>query len=102
MEITLTSTTKNTANPTIGFLELCNAAANICNNSGTTAELQAIFEELIAPDCFLKVEQYQRYGMTTYSIMYAIKGSGICHYFESHERTTEGLEFAPNITETKF
>ena len=99
MEITLETRNGITPNPTIEFLELCQLAVDIANGRlFNDIILTNKVKEMSTPDNWLHFEQYNRYGITTFSIGYSEKGSGIMHHFESHEKNELGFyELLPTI-----
>lgn len=105
MEITLLTRNGITPNPTVEFLELCQKAVDYCKDSSLNncVNLYGTVKTLSVFDNWLHVEQYNRYGVTTFSIGYSEKGSGIMHHFESHERNSlNDFDFCPTITENKI
>jgi hypothetical protein len=99
MEITLITRNGITPNPTVEFLELCQLAIEALNDRAFGMVLLAHkVKELSRSDCWLHFEQTNRYGITTFSIAYCLKGSNTMHHFESHEKTSSDFyEICPTI-----
>ena len=105
MEITLLTRNGITPNPTVEFLELCQKAVNYCKDKSldNCIDLHASVNTMSTPDNWLHIEQYNRYGVTTFSIGYSEKGSGIMHHFESHQKNELGFyELNPTIDTSKI
>lgn len=99
MEITLITRNGITPNPTVEFLELCQLAIDALNDRAFAAIiLSNKVKEMSTPENWLHVEQTNRYGITTFSIAYCLKGSNTMHHFESHEKTSSDFyEICPTI-----
>lgn len=103
MEITLLTRNEITPNPTVEFLELCQLAVDIANGRlFSDIILTNKVKEMSTPDNWLHFEQYNRYGITTFSITYKQKESGTIFNFESHQRTQDGFILDPTITESSY
>jgi hypothetical protein len=104
MEITLLTRNGITPNPTVEFLELCQKAVNYCKDKSldNCIDLHASVNTMSTSDNWLHVEQYNRYGITTFSIGCSEKESGTMFYFESHQLTQDGFMLDPTITESSY